>query len=112
MGAVFCQDFPALFDKTMQMCSTILGEGCFRQPKKENGPRRPISMALFEAVSYLMIELIGIPESKHQGVKGRYKELFENEDFVKSTTYVVDSNKSVKKRFEIIENLVGEVRNA
>ncbi len=111
-GMEFCLNFPAIFDKSMQMCSTILGEGCFRQPKKQNGPRRPISMALFEAVSYLMIELIRTPENKYQDIKSRYKKLFEDDDFVASTTYVVDSNKSVKKRFETIETLVGEVRNA
>lgn len=111
-GSEFCHYFPEMFDEAMQMCSAILGKGCFRQPSKKNGPRRPINMALFEAVSYLMIKLKEIPESKYQNVRKRYRELFENEDFVKSTTYVVDSNKSVKKRFVIIENLVEELRNA
>lgn len=111
-GSEFCYYFPEMFDETMQMCSTVLGEGCFRQPRKKNGPRRPISMALFEAVSYLMIKLKEMPESKFQSVKNHYKALFETNDFVTSTTYVVDSNKSVKKRFEIIEDLVEELRNA
>jgi len=111
-GSEFCHYFPEMFNKTMQMCNIILGEGCFRQPPKKNGPRRPISMALFETVSYLMIRLKEIPENKYHSVKSHYNELFKNEDFVTSTTYVVDSNKSVKKRFKLIENLVEELRNA
>lgn len=110
-GHKFCEKFPELFDVTMQNCKLILGIGCFRQPKKMNGPRRPISMALFEAVSYLMMGLIDFSSDK-KIIKRKFKELLKNEDFIVSTTYIVDSNKSVKKRFELVEELIQEIKNA
>jgi len=41
-----------------------------------------------------------------------YKELLLNDEFISSTTYIVDSNKSVNKRFEIIENMTRTLRYA
>jgi hypothetical protein len=111
-GSLFCAQFPEQFDKTMKACQTILGTGCFRLPKKGDGPRRPISMALFETVSYLMIELIDQPQKKHESIKTGFTKLLSNENFILSTTYTVDSNISVYKRFEIIESIIKEIRNA
>lgn len=111
-GSTFCNQFPALFDKAMKACETVLGSGCFRLPKKGDGPRRPISMALFETVSYLIIELIDLPDKKHDQIKTEFAELFSDKDFIYSTTYIVDSNISVNKRFEIVEKIIKEMRNA
>ena len=111
-GSAFCAQFPALFDKTMKACGTVLGPGCFRLPKKGDGPRRPISMALFETVSYLIIEFINLPEEKHESIKSEFAKLLCNDEFIRSTTYIVDSNISVKKRFEIVETIIKEMRNA
>lgn len=110
-GQGFCEKFPELFDQVMLNCRRILGVGCFRQPKRTNGPRRPISMALFEAISYLMMGLIDSSSSKSD-IKAGYQKLLSNEDFVISTTYIVDSNKSVKRRFELVEELIQEIRHA
>ena len=111
-GSSFCDRFPDQFDETMKACRTILGPGCFRLPKKGDGPRRPISMALFETVSYLIIELIEQPKEKYDIIKTAFKKLLSNEKFILSTTYTVDSNISVYKRFEIIETMIEEIRNA
>ncbi|MGZ8173685.1 MULTISPECIES: DUF262 domain-containing protein [Methylobacter] len=112
-GSAFCEQFPALFDKAMRACVTILGSGCFRLPKNGDGPRRPISMALFETVSYLIIELIDLPEKNHGRIKSKFvKLLSDDKDFIYSTTYIVDSNLSVNKRFEIVEEIIQEIRNA
>jgi hypothetical protein len=111
-GSEFCSQFPERFDKTMKACSTILGIGCFRLPKKGDGPRRPISMALFETVSYLIIELINQPQEKDAYIKNEFTKLLSNEKFILSTTYTVDSNISVYKRFEIIESIIEEIQNA
>lgn len=111
-GSEFCDNFPELFDKTMKACKNVLGVGCFRLPKKGHGPRRPISMALFETVSYLMIELIDQPQEKYERIKNGFIKLLSNEDFILSTTYTVDSNISVYKRFAIMESLIGEIRHA
>lgn len=111
-GSAFCAQFPALFDKTMRACVTILGPGCFRLPKKGEGPRRPISMALFETVGYLIIELIDLPQEKHTRIKSEFAKLLSSQNFIRSTTYTVDSNISVYKRFEIMEELIQEIQNA
>ena len=111
-GSAFCVQFPALFDKTMKACKTVLGQGCFRLPKKGDGPRRPISMALFETVSYLIIELINLPKEQHKSIKSEFAKLLKSDEFIRSTTYIVDSNISVKKRFEIVETIIKEMRNA
>ena len=111
-GSSFCDEFPMLFDKTMKACSTILGAGCFRLPKKGDGPRRPISMALFETVSYMMFELIDLSQNNAGSIKRKLSILLSDNDFVDSIAYIVDSNKSVKKRFEFIETIIQEIRNA
>ncbi len=111
-GSEFCVRFPERFDKTMRACRTILGIGCFRLPKKGDGPRRPISMALFETVSYLIIELIDQPQEKYDRIKNGFTKLLSNEKFILSTTYTVDSNISVYKRFAHIESIIEEIQNA
>ncbi|HCW08367.1 MAG TPA: DUF262 domain-containing protein, partial [Cytophagales bacterium] len=111
-GGTFCAQFPELFNKTMIACGTVLGTGCFRLPKKGDGPRRPINMALFETVSYLIIELIDLLEQKHDIIRSEFTKLLSNEGFIRSTEYTVDSNISVYKRFEIVEKIIEEIRNA
>jgi hypothetical protein len=111
-GSAFCEQFPVQFDKTMQTCGIILGPGCFRLPKKGDGSRRSISMALFETISYLMIELLDLPQKNHESIKSKFTKLLSNEEFILNTTYTVDSNKSVKKRFELVEAIIEEIRNA
>lgn len=111
-GSGFCAQFPALFDKSMKVCVEVLGTGCFRLPKKDDGPRRPINMALFESVSYLIIELIDLPQNKHESIKSGFAKLLSNDDFIRSTTYTVDSNVSVYQRFKNVEEIFQEIRNA
>jgi hypothetical protein len=111
-GSEFCARFPELFNTAMVACTTVLSTGCFRLPKKNNGPRRPINMALFETVSYLMIELSDLIEEKNELIKSEFAKLLKNSDFILSTEYTVDSNISVYKRFEIIETIIQEIRNA
>lgn len=111
-GSTFCAQFPALFDKTMKVCKTVLGSGCFRLPKKGDGPRRPINMALFETVSYLIIELINLQQEKHKSIKSEFVKLLSDGEFISSATYIVDSNISVNKRFEKVETIIKEIHNA
>ena len=110
-GSTFCEEFPALFDNAMKACGMVLGPGCFRLPKKGDGPRRPISMALFETVSYLIIELIDLPQ-KHERIKNALAKLLSDDKFIEFTTYIVDSNISVNGRFKIVETIIQEIRNA
>jgi Protein of unknown function DUF262 len=111
-GTEFCTRFPNQFDKTMIACEAVLGSGCFRLPKRGDGPRRPINMALFETVSYLIIELIDLLEEKQESIKSEFTKLLSDDQFIRSTEYTVDSNISVYKRFEIVERIIKEIRNA
>lgn len=112
-GRAFCVNFPVLFDQAMNTCATILGPGCFRLPKKNNdGNRRPINMALFETIGYLVIELRDALPQKGHHVKCRLERLLSDQAFIVSTTYAVDSTKSVFERFRQIGTIIEEVRNA
>lgn len=111
-GIEHCAGFPEYFDKAMTACGTVLGTGCFRLPKKGDGPRRPINMALFETVSYLVIELIDLLDKKPDSIRSGFTKLLSDEKFIRSTEYTVDSNISVYKRFEIVETVIEEIRNA
>lgn len=111
-GSTFCEQFPPLFDKTMNECLTVLGPGCFRIPNQGEGARRPISMALFETVSYMIIELLDVPQTHQELITKKFKSLLADENFIHSTTYNVDSHISIKKRFEIIESMIEEIQHA
>ena len=77
---------------------------------------RPINMALFEVMTYYFIDLQLDFETNPDIIKSEYLKLINNEDFnlsknedhnfVRSLTYSVDSNKSVLKRFEIIDKKI------
>ncbi len=110
-GEKFCGNFPAVFDKAMISCVAVLGVGCFRLPKKGGGPRRPISMALFEAVSYFMIEALQIEGAKAEQVKEGMRKLLLDNEFIQSAEYIVGSNKSVNKRFQLIEESIEDIKN-
>jgi hypothetical protein len=106
----FRNNFPDLFDIAMSKCTTILGIGCFRLPKKHGGSRRPISMALFEAVVYLILETIDVPSEKQKNIKMEFEKLLSDEEFIRSTTYIVDSKININKRFEMIEKVVKVIK--
>ncbi|MDY0162067.1 DUF262 domain-containing protein [Desulfobotulus sp.] len=110
-GGIFCSEFPPVFDKLMQACKTLLGKGCFRLPKAGNGPRRPINMALFETVSYFILEVMDQPIEKHPLIKKSFETLLVDEEFLRCTSYTVDSKVSINHRFESIEKKIQEIRN-
>lgn len=104
------------FEKAMKNILDLFGNNSFRLPKKEGGTLRPINMALFEVITYFFIELENEFEEKKEIILTEYNKLINNElylitnkeddDFVGSLTYTVDSNKSVIKRFSIIEKKI------
>ncbi len=104
------------FEKAMKNILNLFGNNSFRLPKKEGGTLRPINMALFEVITYFFIELENEFEEKKEIILKEYNKLINNElytitnkeddDFVGSLTYTVDSNKSVIKRFSIIEKKI------
>jgi len=112
VGVSFCKEFPALFNQAMKTCEARLGAGCFRLPKNGDGPRRPISMALFETIGYIMIESQPTLGENQGLIRSDFQLLLTNQIFIRSTTYVVDSNISVKKRFEFAEEVIRRIRHA
>jgi hypothetical protein len=110
-SSVFREDFLKKFNSGMQGCKNILGTGCFRLPKKSGGSRRPISMALFESVSYFIMELLDQSQEKYESIRNRFQCLLSDEKFIRSTSYIVDSNISVKNRFDMVEEIIKEIRN-
>lgn len=104
------------FENAMKNILNLFGNNSFRLPKKEGGTLRPINMALFEVITYFFIELENEFEEKKETILKEYNRLINNElyiktndeedDFVGSLTYTVDSNKSVIKRFSIIEKKI------
>jgi len=109
----FRNTFLAIFDKAMTSCFNIWGEGCFRlPPHPDSHTKRPINMALFESVTYLMIEILDTAKKNTFLVKQVYNDLIDgdnnllNEGYIRSLTYIVDSNISVMNRFEIVETAI------
>lgn len=102
------------FDNTMKKCKELFGVGCFRLPKHaDSKTRRPINMALFESISYLMLELLPFVDSKQQKIKETYKTLIRNNtEYIDSLTKIVDSNISVLSRFKEIDKVIKEIKNA
>jgi hypothetical protein len=102
-GAKVLEEFPDKFDMAMNNAVEFLQTGCFRLPKVGDGPRRPINMALFESISYLLILLENyLPKMKDE-LSRSYNNLINDEKFINSLTYTVDSNSSVAARFSLVE---------
>jgi hypothetical protein len=60
-------------------------------------------MALFESISYLLILLENyLPKMKDE-LSRSYNNLINDEKFINSLTYTVDSNSSVAARFSLVE---------
>lgn len=103
------------FNKAMQNAYSLFGDDCFRLPK-DGKIRRPINMALVEVLVYFFIELEEEFPLRKEQIKEAYKSLISNskfksteledDNFVKSLTYIVDSNKAVQRRFDIVEEAI------
>ena len=103
------------FNEAMENAYRLFGDDCFRLPK-DGKIRRPINMALFEVLVYFFIELRDEFPKKEKLIKQEYRNLVKNkkfkdsnnekDDFVKSLTYTVDSNKAVQRRFNIVDESI------
>ena len=96
-----------IFQKSMYNSYEILGKNAFRIPNYKR--KRPINMALFESLSYLMS--FDISKYNRESVKDKVKSLFNNENFIKSLTERIDSSKSVEIRFDIMKTILKEIKN-
>ncbi|MEO2126847.1 MAG: DUF262 domain-containing protein [Christiangramia sp.] len=108
------------FDESMSNIFHEFRDNSFRLPKKDGGVKRPINMSLFEVATYYFIELRKEYENNRKLIREEYINLITNkdykrtrleeDDFVKSLTYIVDSNKSVYRRFNIIDSKIQYIK--
>ena len=107
------------FDNSLQNIYSCFESKSFRLPEKGQ-MIRPINMALFEVMTYYFIELKDEFNLNKKIIKNEYLQLINNSDynqskneddnFVRSLTYTVDSNKSVLKRFDIIDKKIKTIK--
>jgi hypothetical protein len=109
------------FNKSMINIYEAFQGNSFRLPKKVGGVIRPINMALFEVITYFFIELENEFQENKELIINEYNNLINNvdfnntkreeDDFIKSLTYTVDSNKSVFRRFGIIDKKIKLIKD-
>ena len=100
--------FKKIFIKSMKNSFDILGENAFRIPNSNR--KRPINMALYESLSYLMS--FDIVQKYPDEVKRKINLLFKDQEFLNSLTERIDSSKSVEVRFSKMKNILKELNNA
>lgn len=109
MGLAQISYIEQTFIKAMKNSFEILGKNCFRASAYYNSDRkRPISMALFEALTYVMS--YDIVENDIQRTKRLVEQLFEDNNFTDSITSPVDSSVKVNRRFEYMDKVLEELK--
>ncbi len=94
-----------IFVKSMFNAYEILGEDGFRISSVER--KRPINMALFETLGYLLShDIITVDK---QNTKNAISSLFDDDKFVESLTERVDSSRSVDIRFKKMDEVLEKV---
>ena len=87
----------------------IIPLGGFRLPSLVGKNRRPINMAFFESLGFLLAKCNNIAQEHAATI---YDELLKDENFVKSLTHSVDSRKQIYTRYEIIRNAINKINDA
>ncbi|MBD3842192.1 MAG: DUF262 domain-containing protein [Campylobacterales bacterium] len=97
------------FIKSMINSFEILGENGFRASSYYNSERkRPINMALFEALTYVMSH--DIVENDRHKTKKLIEQLFKDDKFTDSIASPVDSSVKVNRRFEYMDKVLEELK--
>lgn len=81
----------------------ILPLGGFRLPEEEGKQRRPLNMAFFESLSYLLSKSY---EKSNAEIEDIYKELLQNKEYISTLTYSVDSTPQIQKRYQVIRKYI------
>ena len=107
------EDLSAAFTKAMVSAVEIFGRDAFRKPRGEDGRRRPVNRALFEAWSVRLArcsrEQIDTLVGRREDIRHRFTSLVqEDRDFDRSISYSTGSPKRVWKRFETVSRLIEE----
>ena len=101
------------FKKAMCAGFDIFGEEAFRKPRGENNRRRPVSRALFDSWGVQLArcspEQIAILIERREDVQERFKLLTEDAEFNNVISASTGTPARVRRRFQAIKDLVGEV---
>lgn len=97
------------FCAIMRRCYEVLGSDGFRIPGATKR-RKPISMTLFETFYYLF--LLARDEKSDEKLRQCADELLNDDDFLYSLQFSVDSKNQVDKRFEKVRGKYMEVFDA
>jgi hypothetical protein len=103
------EELKGVFELAMKNAYYFLGKNAFRIPSS-NDKLRPVSMALFEVFGYLM-SFEFMPNIKKATLNRWINGLFEEDKFISSITYNLDSSISVNQRFQMVENILQEIRD-
>jgi len=104
----FIENLKKIFKTSMSNVYNFLGNNAFRIPNNER--KRPINMALFESLSYLMS--FDIVNKNPNEVKRKINLLFNDKEFLNSLTERIDSSRSVEVRFSKMKNILKGLKNA
>jgi len=104
----FIENLKKIFKTSMSNVYNFLGSNAFRIPNNER--KRPINMALFESLSYLMS--FDIVNKNPNEVKRKINVLFNDKEFLNSLTERIDSSRSVEVRFSKMKNILKGLKNA
>jgi len=97
-----------VFKRAMKNSYEIFGKDAFRIPSYNR--KRPVNMALFESLGYLMS--FDSIENKKDILKVKIKKLFEDKEFIDSLENKIDSSKSVEVRFSKMIDILKGLKNA
>ena len=98
-----------IFNIAMKNSYKILGKNAFRM-LSDSSRKRPINMALFESLGYLM-SFDKVVNLNVENTKNSCISLFKKSDFIEIITYNVDSSVSVKSRFYEMKNILKGLKN-
>ena len=97
-----------LFKKAMSNSYKILGSNGFRVSTYYNEYyKRPVNMALFEVLSYLMTKVNSVDNKR---LLDKINSLINDNEFYESITTPVDSTVKVNKRFDYIDKLIKDIK--
>ena len=91
----------AIFNTAMSNAVEILGKDAFRLSNKKDNKKRPINMALFDSLGYLLSHEVVRENPDKFAVE--YQNLLSNEDFIKSFLSI---DSTVKYRFEVMDSIL------
>lgn len=101
-------DIENIFKKAMSNSYNILGSNGFRvSTYYHESYKRPVNMALFEVLSYLMTK---IDLEDKEVLLDKITRLINEDEFYESITTPVDSAVKVNKRFDYIDKLIMEIQ--